>query len=122
MTTHFTRNQSIRRFAFMGAALLVGAGNAMAASYGDAQEQARALLDGAHRDGVQAPLQSLASGGDNVVDAQVRAQWLFAGRPGGPTSQPGARESLSATSSPASGAIGVNASEMARRMLAGKGT
>ena len=122
MKLHTTHTQTTRRFTFIGAALLLGAGNAMAASHGDAQEQARALLTGVHNHGIQAsPVQSPTYGSaDSAVDPQIRAQWLLAGRPDASTAQPHARESLSATSS--SGVVGVDAWEMARRLLTGKGT
>jgi len=124
MKLNTTRNKSIRRFAFIGGVLLLGAGNAMAASQGDAQDQARALLTGVHNNDIQTPPVPSPTYGstDSVVDPQVRAQRLLAGKPDTSTAQPHARESLSATSSPASGAGGVNAWEMARRLLTGKGT
>jgi hypothetical protein len=121
MTTLATHNQSQLRLA-LGAALLLAAANAMAASYGDAHEQAGALLAGVHRADVHAlpaPVQSFPDA-EPTPDAQVQAQRLLAGKPKVATPQPRARESLSAASSPASG--GVDAWEMARRMLTGKGT
>ena len=59
MTTQTTHNCSIRRFTFIAGALMLGAGNAMAASHGDAQEQASALLTRVHNYDTQAsPAQS----------------------------------------------------------------
>lgn len=109
MTT-YTHNRLTRSFLLAGAALLLGTGSGFAAA-GNAQEQARNMLTGVAGDKVSF---TVSANDATQVDPQVQAQWLLAGKardPQGTTSV--AQKIAVADASP---------SDLARRLLAGKGS
>lgn len=110
MTTR-NNNRFTRSLLLAGAALLLGTGSAFAAP-GDAQEQARNMLAGVAGDNISFPI---SSGTATLVDPQVQAQRLLAGKP---------RISAGAASdeAPKTAVADASASELARKLLAGKGS
>ena len=110
MTTR-TYNRFTRSFLLSGATLLLGSGQVFAAA-GDAQEQARNMLTGAAGDNVSFPV---SANDATQVDPQVRAQWLLAGK-----AQNSA--SMAADESEKTFVAQASASDLARRLLAGKGS
>ena len=110
MTTR-NNNRFTLSFLLASAALLLGSGSAFAAP-GDAQEQARDMLAGVAGDKTSFPISSSTA---TLVDPQVQAQQLLAGKP---------RISAGATSNEAPKTVvaDASASELARRLLAGKGS
>lgn len=109
MTTR-TNNSFNRSFLPLSAAVLMGTASASAVA-SDAQEQARNLLTGVAGESASFP----ASGNDTMqADPETQAQWLLAGKP--QTIGTVANESHKTVVAEAS------PSELARRLLAGKGS
>ena len=110
MTTR-THNRFTRSFLLAGATLLLGSGSVFAAA-GDAQEQARNMLTGVAGDNVSFPVRASDA---TQVDPQVQAQWLLAGK---------AQNSAGTASNESHKTVvaAASASDLARRLLAGKGS
>jgi hypothetical protein len=108
MTT-FTHNRVTRSFLLAGAVLFVGTGSGIATA-ADAQQQARSLLSGVAADHVAFPVSASEA---TQIDPQVQARWLLAGTQ---------HEALRAPQSQKTVVAGASASDLARRLLAGKGS